>query len=250
MGIMLGSLLALALLQAPAAPALPPLRRECFVLEPPASAKSRDPIGWAEFLRRESPGGMVLECEYVFVRPGRDEHWRVRHVEQLDDKGPRLVWREVGTAAGRTLTLERAREGEDWRCQAFERDESVRCAIDTSHGAVFPLYLLELARKGQIGAAQMYLFDPLETALVPRHISTVYEPASGKRERTLELERPDGTLAGRYVFAGTELTAFQLQAGGWRARRIEPEEYVRAMGGAVDLAGPRGLPATCSDSAK
>jgi hypothetical protein len=240
----------LALLENPVPPAVVPLRRECFVLEAPEDATPREPLGWAEILRRESTGGMVLECEYVFVRKKSGERWRVKHVEQLDSKGPRLVWREIGTAAGRTLTLERAHDGEEWRCQVFERDEAVRCVIDTTHGAVFPLYLLELARKGQLGAAELYLFDPLETALVPRHISTVYSPASHTRARTLELQRPDGTLAGRYVFEGTELVSFQSQEGGWQASRIEPAEYARAVGGAVDLAGPRAQPPACSDSAK
>jgi hypothetical protein len=247
---MLCALLFLALLEDPAPPAALPLRRECFVIEAPEGGAAREPLGWAEFLRRESTGGMVLECEYVFVRPQRAERWRVKHVEQLDAKGPRLVWREIGTAAGRTLTLEREREGEDWRCQAFERDESVRCTIDTSHGAVFPLYLLELARKGQLGAAELYLFDPLETALVPRHVSTVYAPASGTHARTLEIQRPDGTLAGRYVFEGIELSSFQWQEGGPRARRIDAQEYARAVGGAVELSRPRAHPAACSDSAK
>ena len=245
---MLGTLLTLALLQSPA-PA-PALRRECFVLEAPDAAPGAAPLGWAEFLRRESPGGMVLECEYVFARPDRDDRWRVKHLEQLDEKGPRLVWREIGTAAGRTLTLERAREGSEWRCQAFERDEALRCAIDTSHGAVFPLYLLELARKGQIGAAEFYLFDPLETALVPRRVSTVYSPSEKQRTRAFEILRPDGTLAGRYRFQGVELVGFQAQEGGWRARRIADEEYTRAVGGAVELAGPRAQPAACSNSAK
>jgi len=240
----------LAQLLDPAPPALVPLRRECFVLEAPAEVTPREPLGWAEFLRRESTGGMVLECEYVFVRPKSGERWRVKHLEQLDSKGSRLVWREIGTAAGRTLTLERAHEGDEWRCQAFERDEAVRCVIDTSHGAVLPLYTLELARKGQLGAAELYLFDPLETALVPRRISTVYAPADHAHARTLELLRRDGTLAGRYVFEGTELVSFQSQEGGWRARRIDAAEYVREVGGAVDLAGPRGQQAACSDSAK
>jgi hypothetical protein len=248
--VLLCLLLSLALLEDPAPPAQVPLRRECFVIEAPGAAPGREPLGWAEFLRRESTGGMVLECEYVFVREKHEDRWRVRHLEQLDAKGPRLVWREFGTAAGRTLTLERGTEGEEWRCQAFERDEAVRCAIDTSHGAVFPLYLLELARKGQLGAAELYLFDPLETALVPRAVSTVYAPASAARTRTLEIRRPDGTLAGRYVFEGTELGSFQCQEGGWRARRIDPEEYARAAGGAVELSRSRSAPAPCSGSAK
>ncbi len=237
-------------LENPAPPAPAALRRECFVIEAPAGAAAHEPLGWAEFLRRESPGGMVLECEYVFVRQDRADRWRVRHVEQLDSTGPRLVWREIGTAAGRTLTLERDRAGEDWRCQAFERDEAVRCAIDTSHGAVFPLYLLELARKGQFGAAELYLFDPLESALAPRHVTTVYAPASSVHARTLEIQRQDGTLAGRYEFEGTELVSVQWQEGGPRGRRIDPEEYARAVGGAVELARTRVPPAACSDSAK
>jgi hypothetical protein len=246
---MLCTLLTLALFQ-DAAPPPAGLRRECFVLEAPEASAAHDPLGWAEFLRHESTGGMVLECEYVFVRQQHEERWRVRHIEQLDEKGPRLVWREIGTAAGRTLTLEREREGDGWRCQAFERDETVRCAIDTSHGAVFPLYLLELARKGQIAAAELYLFDPLETALAPRQVTTVYAPASAARTRTLELARPDGTLAGRFVFEGTELVAFQFQEGGARARRIDPQEYARAVGGAVELTRTRAPAGPCSDSAK
>lgn len=247
---MLDTLLALALLQQPAPPATAPLRRECFVLEMPGAAPDAEPLGWAELLRRESAGGMVLECEYVFVRAEHGERWHVKHIEQLDQTGPRLVWREFGTAAGRTLTLERSHEGEEWRCQAFEGEENVRCAIDTSHGAVFPLYLVELARKGQLGAAELYLFDPLETALVPRRISTVYQPSSDTRARSLELARPDGTLAGRWTFEGTELVSFQWQEDGLRARRIEPEQYNQAVGGAVELAGPRARAQTCSNSAK
>lgn len=248
---MLFAPLLLLQVQDPLPPAPATLRRECFVIEASSpEGAERQALGWAEFLRRESAGGMVLECEYVFVREQRSERWRVRHVEQLDQTGPRLVWREIGTAAGRTLTLERAHEGEDWRCQAFERDEAVRCAIDTRHGAVFPLYLLELARKGQFGAAELYLFDPLETALVPRTVSTVYAPAGPGRTRTLEIQRRDGTLAGRYEFEGTELVSIQWQEGGPRGRRIDPQEYAKAVGGAVELVRPRVPPAACSDSAK
>src|SRR6188474_2966743 len=98
---MLFAPLLLLQLQSPAAPAPASLRRECFVIEAPGAAgAAREPLGWAEFLRRESATGMVLECEYVFVREQRTERWRVKHVEQLDHTGPRLVWREIGTAAG------------------------------------------------------------------------------------------------------------------------------------------------------
>ncbi len=247
---MLLALLALLPIQSEPAPPVQTLRRECFVLEAPSRAPGGDPLGWAEFLRRENEHGMVLECEYVFLRPQPADRWRVRLVEQLDDSGPRLVWREIGTAAGRTLTLEHASEPEQWRCQAFERDERVQCSLDTRQGAVFPLYLLELARQGHLAAGELYVFDPLETALVPRRISTVYAPSSGVRTRTLELARTDGTLAGRWTFAGSELVSFQAQEGGPIARRIEPEEYLRAAGHVVDLAGPRARPAACSDSAK
>lgn len=243
--------LLLNLAPAPAEPAAPAsLRRECFVLEDPARSAGADPLGWAEFLRREDEHGMVLECEYVFLRPQPAGRWRVRHVEQLDDTGPRLVWREIGSAAGRTLTLEREGESGAWRCQAWERDERVQCSLDTRGGAVFPLYLLELARQGHLAAAELRVFDPLESALVPRRLTTVYAPASGSRARRFELARPDGTLAGRWSFEGAQLLGFQLQEGGAIARRIEPEEYTRAVGNVVDLAGPRAEPATCSDSAK
>ncbi|MBK7643542.1 MAG: hypothetical protein IPJ19_10940 [Planctomycetes bacterium] len=247
---MLCALLLLALVEEPSAAPIAALRRECFVIEDSTPGAASDPVGWAEFLRREDHGGMLLECEYVFVRPGRGERWRVRHVEKLTDNGPQLVWREIGTAAGRTLTLERTREGDQWRCQAFERDESVRSTLDTGAGAVFPLYLIELARNGQLGAAELTLFDPLESALVSRHATTVYAPASGEHTRTLELHRPDATLAGRYVFAGSELRSFQWQEGGWVARRIDPEQYSAAVGGAVELSGARARAPACSDSAK
>ena len=239
------TLAVLALLLAPASTpvaATAPLRRECFVLEQPLAAGSARAVGWAEFLRRENEHGMVLECEYVFLRPTDGERWRVRHLEQLDERGPRLVWREFGTASGRTLTLERERESDAWHCQAWERSEVVQSSIDTQSGALLPLYLLELARQGHLGASDLYVFDPLESALVPRRATSVYQPASGSRTRTLELARRDGTLAGRFVFEQSELVAFEWQEGGARARRIAPEEYQRAT--APDA------PAACSDSAK
>ena len=43
--------------------------------------------------------------------------------------------------------------------------------------------------------------------------------------RTVELRRDDDSFAGRYVFDGTQLIAFQWQSGRRWARRIDESEY-------------------------
>ena len=82
-----------------------------------------------------------------------------------------------------------------------------------------------------------------EDAVVPAEagIRALLEDAGEGAARTVELLRRDGTLAGRYVFRGTELVAFQLQAEGPLARRVSHATYARLLAG-LDEPEPRGAP--------
>jgi hypothetical protein len=90
------------------------------------------------------------------------------------------------------------------------------------------------------------LLNPLSGRLERVTLTTTYgfdgepqptgpsESAPAARRRA-ELRRDDGTLAGRYDFAGAELVAFQWHEGGVRARRANEGEL---EGSATALARP------------
>lgn len=186
-------------------------------------------LGIVEWRRRVLADGMQLECETTFFDPGltaviarAEPAARVLHVERLTALGPRLIWRELTDGPGRCLRAEWSRDGAGLVTRDFGLRDSSEEVLSTARGAVMPLYLLELARTGCVTAGAFSRFDPLVAALDPIEICTRYESAA---LRVVEQWRPDGTLAGRFVFRGTELTAFQWQEGDVWAQRIAADEY-------------------------
>lgn len=221
------------------------LRLEHFALQvletPPRTSRdlvmSRGrTVGLVAWRRRRVADGIQLECESTFADDEhRSESARVLHVEQLTDAGPRLVWREIGRG-GRALRAEWSRDGENLRVIEWSASETRRESVGTGKGAVMPLYLLELARTGRITAGSFLRFDPLVRGLDLAELCTSYEVENSTPEnanagamalRAVELRRSDGTSAGRYVFRGSELCAFQWQESDVWAVRISPEEYDR-----------------------
>ncbi|HJP01616.1 MAG TPA: hypothetical protein QF764_07605 [Planctomycetota bacterium] len=226
----------------PAAPALqgtlePDLQRvEHFVLEgAPLAAGERPGLGahgeirrdgvrgLVEWRRRRAEGGWQLEIEVLYPL----EDLRLLGVECLTEKGPRLVWREVSRGAGRTLMAEWCDDGGGLRVLDWGTDGVLRERTDAREGAVMPLYLLELLRAGRATAGEFLVFDPLGRALEPLTAHTTHLAREGGVgfARRVELRRADGTLAGRYLFAGASLEEFQWQAGSVRARRIGVLEF-------------------------
>ena len=85
----------------------------------------------------------------------------------------------------------------------------------------------------EIGQAVRELAVPLLTPWTPalleplgRHGAVLARAMFGDgTRRTVELRREDQSFAGRYVFEGTDLIAFQWQPGRRWARRIDEREY-------------------------
>jgi hypothetical protein len=228
-------------LPVPATPLAPDATgaREHALAAPPAP-----PVGVVCLRKSAVPSGEQLEWEFTFP----DEQLRVLHVERLTKSGPKLVWRELRPGAGRTLLSEWNAQGRELDVVEWGRPQIARHRLDASEGALFPLFLLELARKGGALQGRHQLFDPTSLSLESIEMETRYfgEPvgaahaAAGDSDeptpigpqafelrREVRLSRDDGTCAGSYVFQGTELLSFQWQSGGLEARRISAEDYER-----------------------
>lgn len=180
-------------------------------------------IGFVEMRRREFDGAPQLELEVAYPF----ENIRLFTVECLNPRSPRLVWREVSRGAGRTVFAEWTAESEELRVLEWGIDGKLRERSATREGAVMPHYLLELVRAGNTTSGSFEVFDPLSHELETWTLTTAYERdsrASVDYLRKVEFHRSDGTLAGRYVFRGTELLRFQWQEGGATARRVGGEE--------------------------
>ncbi|MDP6539502.1 MAG: hypothetical protein QF903_15980 [Planctomycetota bacterium] len=211
-------------------------RVEHFVLEDTALSEGEAPgsglrgmlrgegvRGLVEWRRRRTEGGVQLELEVHY--PG--EGLRLMDVECLTERGPRLVWREVSRAAGRTLVAEWCDDGSGLRVLEWGSDGVLRERTDARGGAVMPLYLLELLRAERVTGGEFLVFDPLGRgleALTARTIHFAGADGAGSTRR-VDLRREDGTLAGRYTFAGESLEEFRWQASAVRARRIDGREY-------------------------
>ena len=223
------------------------VRTEHFVLElgdgcdlEPVDPASRRPIGVVAWRSDRFASGLQLECETTFLAgAGESADRRVLHVEQLGSNGPRLVWRELGAGSGRSLLAEWTADGLGLRTVEWSGEETLRETIDTGGGAVMPLYLVELVRNGQVTGGSHLRFDPLSRTLEAIDIRTSYETDRAELARhagdqaalrTVELARPDGTLAMRLSFRGAELVGFRWQEGPLSARRIDPIEYERLLG--------------------
>ncbi len=196
-------------------------------------AQREGALGLVAFHKRPVDGGWQLEQDVVFPL----EEVRLMAVECLSATSPRLVWREITPDGGRTIFAEWTARSEELKSIEWRMDGSLRESVSTSRGAVMPQYLLELARTGRLVAGRFEVFAPLGGALETWTGAVSYLRANEEAEasdstqeytRRIEFRRDDGTLAGRYLFEGGELTSFQWQEGSIRARRIDP-------GSAADL---------------
>ncbi len=216
------------------------LRVEHFLFEEPDGV----PAGFAVWRRRDGPRGLQLERELRFLDPARaGAEQGVFHVECLERTGARLVQREIGPG-GRALLAEWLPP--DGALRAFEWGGcgARREVLATDRGATVPLYLVELLRDGSLAAGRLRCFDPLAREVVELDVRTVFEPradvGAGPPVRAVEMRRLDGTLFLRLWFQGTDLSAFQLQDGGSRARRIPADEYERRRGSREPRPGSSG----------
>lgn len=246
------------------------LRLEHFALEvldkaPPTAralvASHGRPVGLVAWRRRSAADGIQLECESTFVdSERRAAPPRVLHVERLTEAGPRLVWREIG-GSGRALRAEWSRDGARLLAVEWSLNETRRESVGTGAGAVMPLYLLELARTGRVTAGSFLRFDPLVRGLESIELCTSYEvdENAGRARpddvssdaavratahvalRAVELRRGDGSSAGRYIFRGSDLIAFQWQDGDVWAVSISAEEYARRLAQIDPARVPRDL---------
>jgi hypothetical protein len=209
------------------------LREELFLLElalPPDAAKGPVPplaVGVAALRRSLEREVEKAEWELRFF----DADTRVHHVERWHAEGPRLVWREWRPGAGRTLVADVDPRGR-FALVEWGREEGLRTRIDAPAGALLPLYLLELARRGELVEGAVPCFDPLsrsierlEVELSFSHAASPADPTTQVLERRVTTRRPDGTSAGSYLFRGDELVEVRWQAGALIAKRIDKPEH-------------------------
>lgn len=204
-------------------------RVEAFVLElpsPPAAAGTRqappEEVGLA-LLRQQTVDG-ILQSEWELRFYGDDT--RVLHVERWSHEAPRLVWREWRPGAGRSLIADALPEGVG--LVEWGRVEGLRTTLPSPEGVLFPIYLLELARRGELAEGRVPCFDPLSRSVEPLTVRLEFgaQPRLNRAgesvlERRVELRRDDGTSAGSWTFLGDELGEVRWQAGGLTGRRIE-----------------------------
>ena len=226
------------------------LRVEHFVLQrktTDASGRATSEVaGFVEWRRREAEHGVQLECDTRFLRgklaiDGARDAQRVLHVECLTETSARCVWRELGPGSGRSIQGEWSRDGGALDIAEWSPSGTKKGTLVASKGVVMPLYLTELVRHGRVTAGTITAFDPVARTLEALTVRTLYlggpehsgseqlddSAPSSRGLRTVEFVRADGTLAGRYRFAGVDLVAFQWQEGGLFGRRVDAEEYAR-----------------------
>jgi hypothetical protein len=182
-------------------------------------------LGLAEFRRRKVNGGWQLEQDVAF--PFEDV--RLMAVECLSPKSPRLVWRELTPRGGRTIFAEWGVKDEELKVLEWGQDGSLRESLDTSRGAVMPQYLLELVRAGNVSSGQFEVFDPIVGGLDLWTLEITFPAPPDEAQalvlRQAEFRRSDGSLAGRYRFAGGDLVEFQWQEGCLRLRKINAQAF-------------------------
>jgi len=88
------------------------------------------------------------------------------------------------------------------------------------------LELLEALREGRRLPPKVQRYWPLTRSVEELRIELHnVDGTPGIRRRLVELWRVDGSLAGRYLFDGEVLEAFQWQAGGPWARSISAQRH-------------------------
>lgn len=220
------ALIPVLLALAPQLSGLPLPRIEHFELTLPAGGGERRVIGAMRWIAREGSRGRRLEWEIVFP----DERLRLLAVEDEEMGAPRLVWRELAPAAGRSLLVEGTRDGESLRVEEWVRGggRASRCGLE--RGAVLPLHLIELLREGALSTGPVVVFDPLSRGLDTWNVRTAHRLREGMEvEHLAEMWRSDGTLAGRYRFEGRRLVRFSWQQGGIEGRPASAEAFARMV---------------------
>jgi hypothetical protein len=179
-------------------------------------------LGLVEWREREVDGGQVLERDVMFAGASL----LIRHVERLTEETTRLVWREAGPGVGRSQIVEP--EGGRLRIVDWLRSGVERSSLEIEHPARFPLALLESFREGERMPTVAERYWPLTRSVERLSIATRYlAGAMAPGRRLIELTREDGSLAGRFLFDGDALEAFQWQEGGPWARRVSEARHAR-----------------------
>jgi len=209
------------------------VRTEHFRLALPGAEASGEPLGVARLVRvPEEAGEGRLEWETHFF----DARVRVLHLERLEQDELSLVWRELGEHRGRTVRVAFDQSSNALQVSDVGGAAARHRELDLGEGVFTPLFLLEQDRAGRLSTGGFRRVDANAGAIESVRLATGPAPVAclaGARLSTWT--RSDGTLAGRYLFAGDALRAFQLQEGGPVALAISTEEY-KAL---LDRAGGR-----------
>jgi hypothetical protein len=210
----------------------PGTRIHHYRLDMPGAGRFDPPVGlvrWVRGPREDRAGEPALYLEVELRFPGVDT--KVVHAEILQLEERKLVWRELRERSGRTSLVEWSRP-QGMRVSESAGGDIVRRKLDTGGGALFPLYLLECARIGVLGDGSWVVYDPLAGRLEERIVECFALHAPGPAQlRVLRSRRADGSSAGTFVFAGSELVAFQWQGGGPVARPVSEESFRSLSGG-------------------
>ena len=214
------------------------------VAQPHEDAVDTAPVALVAWRHVRSESSELLERDVYF----REDGIRIRHSERLVAPGaggsPRLVFRELRRNGGRTWLAELDRAQRRVEITGWGGVHALHEVWHFDAGVQMPLALLELVRAGLVSEGRFECLDPLvggaaavfvttHTGLagvdewVPPGLAALL--ARGAADRTVELRRGDGGLAGRFVFRGRELLAFQWQAGGAWAHRIDEAAYRRLL---------------------
>lgn len=218
----------------PGSPATPGLREEHFVIEEVAVEAAGDPLsprvpgrplGVGLLRRIDHDGRVQLEWDLQF-----EDGLRVLHVERRTEHGQQLSWRELGAPSARTVRVEWPPSGGEGRLVAWSGQQRRNEPTPQAGRVVLPLELVERLRARADGAgARLRLFDPLARAFPDVALRCTQDPSG---TRLVELEREDGTCAGRFLFdASGALAGLQWQAGHLRARRVDAREHARRLDG-------------------
>lgn len=228
------------------------VRVEHFVIDAPSGASTAEegPEGVVEIALTPSPHGPIREREVRF----REGPIHVREVETEGPGRPQAVWRETGPTWGRSWLavwdpVQGSLETTHWG-PAKEIHGTASLAVRP----FMPLELLELCRSSDLDGQGFDCLDPTSgtvvfleirvhepSALVATPVESAFEalrvqpversaatrPAEGPA-RLVEWHRCDGSLAGRFLFEGRSLSAFQWQDGERWARRVDALAYQQA----------------------
>ena len=207
----------------------PGTRVEHFRIDPQDAQEA--PIGTMRLLVGPDPEaalqgalGMRLEADTTFFA----EQVRVLHAERVRFEGAEeshtLVWREIRPQAGRTVLIEGSKGGL-LRSMETVGGEILRRVHAGSKSSTFPLVLVEAVRSGEKVPSLVRIYQPLVGEYEEITVQTYLDSAEGGEEQVLQLTRPNGDSAGRYVFRAGRLVSFQLQSGGPIARSVSRVDY-------------------------